>query len=580
MKFTKYASFLCSLFTLCSTTLPAADFDAEYDYIIVGVGTAGGVMTKLLSDNPNTSVLALHMGQNFTNDPPVKYCKYARLTVLSALLASPVNRMPEFVMKLPPDLQQQFQDVFTQLDGRIANLYQSGATVPDANTDGEPRFWVMALPEGGASSINAGVWVRGTDQIFAQWEAIAGPNWSPGRITSVYKSLEKFRGKTHNTHIHGYHGPVAVRGVTRPITVGNKFSQAIVAGLGVPFVLDFNDPNTPIGSSTQIQITQRATQGKLRVSSATAFLNKDIMTSNGHGVKGRRLRVLFESTALRTLWQGNRAAGVEFLYQGQIRQVSARKGVVVCAGIKSSPFLLHSGIGPSSLLSSLGIPVIFDNPNVGQGLADQPHVVTVFTSNPKDTPKKPTNSLFAQIAQLPAPGGDPNSRQLRFTAASPMPGVTLGVFDLVQPLSRGYVTINSPDPLAPPVINLGELSNPSDLALFLSGMNIYVQKIAQAISAIDPLYQLIFPDPAILNDPVALTAFIKENIESNMHFQSHCRMAPLNQGGVVDSFGRVYGVSNLYVADDSVVPQCTDGSPMPSAMLIAANIAAMIIQGH
>ena len=104
--------------------------------------------------------------------------------------------------------------------------------------------------------------------------------------------------------------------------------------------------------------------------------------------------------------------------------------------------------------------------------------------------------------------------------------------------------------------------------------------INQALQAIDPLYQLIFPSPAILDDPVAVANYCQAIVGCNQHFQSHCRMAPFSQGGVVDSTGRVYGVNNLFVADDSVVPLCMDGSPMASAYLIAANIADMLIQSH
>ena len=202
----------------------------------------------------------------------------------------------------------------------------------------------------------------------------------------------------------------------------------------------------------------------------------------------------------------------------------------------------------------------------------------LFTSNPDDTPLFKFNGLFSQISWLPAPGGDPTIRELRLSTASPFPRFTLALFDLCQPRSRGSVSINSSDPLADPVINLGSLTNSEDLALFQEGLQIYIKNINEAFKTIDPSYQLLFPDPAILDDPALVKDFIRENISCNEHFQSHCRMAPLEQGGVVDSTGHVYGVKNLIVADNSVAPLCMDGSPMASAYLIAANIAELLIQ--
>lgn len=388
--------------------------------------------------------------------------------------------------------------------------------------------------------------------------------------------------KTPNPKFRGYHGPIDVRQVQHTTKVSKKFTKAIIKATNTPFVLDYNDPLTPIGASSQLQYTQRGFNGKFRVSSATAFLNEKVMTPAGHGVNGRKLRVLFNSTALKTIWSGNTAKGVKFLQNDKHKKAFAKKGVIVCAGLKSSAFLMHSGIGAKELLNSLNITVKSDIPNVGKGLADQSRVTLIYLTNPKDTRKLvfDTNSLFTQIAWLPDPLGDKNKRELRFASINPFPGITIVAFDLCQPKSRGEIIIKSADPLQPPIVNLGVLTNNSDLELYQRGFQIYIKNISAALNTIDNKYQLVFPNPAILDDPELIAAFIKENIASNEHFQSHCRMAPLDQGGVVDSKGRVYGVKNLFVADDSVVPLCMDGSPMASAYLIAANIAKMIINDN
>ncbi len=559
------------------------------DYIVVGVGTAGATIAKLLSDDKSISVIALHNGRNLTNDPDIKYTQNTLFTVVSAMFGS--------------------------------SFYQTGFSIPQANADNRELFWALAVPEGGASSINAGAWARGTDQVYSQWEAIAGPEWSTARILGIYKSLEKYNGSTPNPAARGFNGPLDIRQNPSPTQVMVNFAQAISTATGVPIITDYNDPLTPIGASPQMQYTQNGSRGQFRVSSATAFLNSGIVTPDGEGINGRKLRIKFKSPALRTIWKGNKAIGVEYFSNGKIKKVYANKGVIVCAGLYSSAFLMHSGVGPAEDLKPLGIKIKYNNPNVGRSLADQVLTVVAFSSNPKDTPTSaetrcsgsfplsilvgqinkipfvdsndkelllnaifcsdfafPANSIFGQIANLPAPGGDPAVRKVRLTTTNPIPGVTFALFDLVQPESRGRITLSSFNPFEPPVINNGIFSSPADLDLYVQAYQIYLKNISDALHAIDAKYKLIYPPLELLDDAELLTAFIKEAAMSNQCWQSHCRMAPLNQGGVVDSFGRVYGVENLFVADDSIVPIGMDGTPMATAYLIAANIARLLLQ--
>jgi choline dehydrogenase-like flavoprotein len=583
MKLTKktYLS-LCSFLLITSQCLQASNGSKSSggkihsaDYVVVGVGTAGGLMAKRLSDDKKTSVIALHNGENLTNDPLIKYSKNAKFTVLAALLGSP-NPFAN-IPNIPSELASQLAALFgSKNTSGVPYLYETGDSTPQPAADFRLIPWQLALPEGGASSINAGAWCRGTNAVYSQWESVAGSQWSQNRITKIYKEIENYHGLTTDTFQRGHHGPVSVLQAKHPSQLSKKFTQAIVEGVHVPYVLDYNDTFTPIGASTRIQSTQSGPNGRYRVSSATAFL-KHAMTRSGHGVKGRKLEVLFNSTALRVIWEGNKAIGVEFVQEGQVKQVFAKKGVVVCAGLFSSSFLLHSGVGPAPLLNSLSIPVIANNANVGQGLADQQIVPLVFLSNPKDSPSINAKNIFASIAWLPSPLGDPSLRAFRFATTSQIPGITLAIFDLVKPQSRGSITINSQNPLDPPLIDLGILSNPNDLAAYQSVFSTYLKAINNQLHEIDPLYELIYPDPAILNDALLTINFIQQNIISSQCFQSHCLMAPLNHGGVVDSTGHVYGTQNLIVADNSVVPIPMDGTTMATGYLIAANIARLLL---
>lgn len=543
----------------------------QADYVIVGTGTAGALLAKRLTDDKKTSVIALHSGQNFTDSFIIKYSKNTPFSVLASLLV-PLD-FPS--MGLPSEMLKRVQDYVAISQNAAAPLYEGGLSTPQVFANNRQIPWVIALPGGGASSVNASVWCRATHELLAEWEAIAGPNWSVARLAKIYKQLEDYHGKTSNPETRGTEGPIRILQDSPVSPLSAIFSKALRLATGFPYVLDYNDPATPIGISERMQLTHKGHEGFFRESSATAFLNEKVMKPNGKGVRGRKLQVLFNSSGLRTLWDGSTAVGVEYKQGNEVKRVYAKKGVIVCAGLRSSPFLLHSGIGDATLLTSLGIPVIFDNPNVGQGLADQPHVLTLFVSNPRDS-FAGTNRVFSQISWLPSPVGSPVDRQIRIATIDPFPGITLCLMDLCQPKSRGSVTINSADPLGAPVIDLGVLSDPSDLDLYVLAFQTYFKGMVEQLQAIDPIYQLLFPDPSLLDDPVLLSDFIREEIGPNMHFQSHCRMAPLDQGGVVDSLGQVHGVNRLFIADNSIVPLCMNGSPMSSADLIAENIAQLL----
>lgn len=525
------------------------------DYIVVGVGTAGAAVCNQLTNDNETSVLAIHSGENLTQNRLIKFSAFAPLVVASALVGS--------------------------------SFFETGDSVPQPNADDRELLWAIGLPEGGASSINAMAYVRGTNRNFAQWEALAGPNWAVDRMLGIYKELEDYKGQTPNPEFRGFNGPLEVRQVTQPTALSLKFTQAIINAAvpaGVPTfpnsnVVDYNDPLTPIGASSQLQYTQTGPGGIFRESSANAFLNESVITPDGFGVNGRKLRVLFEATGLKVLWSGNTAIGVEYIQDGEIQQAFASKGVIVTAGLNSSSFILHSGVGPRALLESLNIPVIADNPLVGQGLVDQYFVPILFSTNVADTPFPPIdpNSVFSQIAWLPDPIGIPTERSFHFATANPFPGVALTLFSLCNTKSTGSVTINSADPLDPIVVNLGLFNNPEDLSLFQRGLQDWVANIVTQLQIIDPAYQLVFPDTAVLADPILSAEFIKAFVSSNQCFQSQCRIAQTMANGVADPNGKVFGTKKLYVADASAAPFNLDATPMAPAYLIGTNIAKLLL---
>lgn len=188
-------------------------------------------------------------------------------------------------------------------------------------------------PLGGGSSINGEQYVRPTSAVFREWEKLLGPLWSPRRAIRRFKKLEKYNGETDDLNARGFNGRIDIRQApVNPTSMAEKLTTAIERATGYPEILDYNDPKTPLGPFTRWQLYQNP-KGR-RESSSTAFLSSDIMTPSGRGVNGRKLKVFFNSTALRVLFDKKRATGVEFLKEGRrIRAYAQKRSLSLQASI-------------------------------------------------------------------------------------------------------------------------------------------------------------------------------------------------------------------------------------------------------
>jgi choline dehydrogenase len=514
------------------------------DYVIIGSGPAGAPIAELLSRDKKRSVIVLEAGSNHNDKPVIKFSKY--IPKIVGTYASQFSWEQSTIVQ--PNLKRSFN-------------------------------WITGRLLGGASAVNGTFWLRGSDQVFSKWQKFGGKKWSVDRIHKIFKYLEHYDGKSANPQFRGHHGQVHVRFPKQTTPTGVKFANAIFLATGSPIIEDYNEPKTTIGTSEHVQWTQRGPKGLLRVSSATAFLNKKVVTEDGKGVHGRKLRVLTDTTALKTIWDGKKAIGVETLRKGKYTKIFARKKVIVCAGINSSQFLMLSGIGPKELLESKGIPVKFDNPHVGVGVQDNPAVVTLWSANPNDPVNPPGDP--ANIAPfycfLPSPSGkNPKKRVVQITARSFIPGsLALGVV-LCNQKSKGAITLHSKDPLEMPRVDLGIFSREEDIEEFKQIFKKYILAIAEQMTLIDPTYQLLVPSADVINNDAQLTAFLKAAVDvpTTIHnYTSHCRLGP-----VVTGDGEVRGVKNLIVADSSIAPTTTDGACMAMSYMIGTNIALQILE--
>ncbi|MBW8348950.1 GMC family oxidoreductase [Bacillus sp. IITD106] len=512
-----------------------------FDFIVVGTGPAGAVISKILTDDKKTSVLLLEAGDNNDRDRPISDSRFAL------------------------QLEEQF----------FPEYFWQGEGVPQTGVDDRSFEWTTGRLSGGGSSINGEQYVRPTPAVLNEWKRLLGRMWSPGQAIRSFKQLENFHGETNSPEFHGFNGRLNIRQTpANPPRMTKKLVLAMEQATGFNQILDYNDPKTPIGPFTRWQLFQR-NNGR-RESSSTAFLSSDVMNPNGFGVNGRKLRVLYKSTVLRILFNGKTAIGIEFLKEGKKAQVFARKKVIISAGINSAQLLMLSGIGPSNELLQAGIPVIFNNPNVGKFLTNHTLNTASFTTNPKDVPELQNDpfALYVGGAFLPNPINSTNDRRRGVQLVGIFSEGTLNIAILfLQPLSRGSITIQNNDPLKIVLADEGFLENNYDLEVVKSIYKTYIKDIAKKLSNIDNNYQLITPTFETIDNDERLEDFIKENFDHNHHQQSSLRMAPFTRGGVVDSFGNVHGVNNLIVADASIIPFTVDGNTSASAYLIGYTIA-------
>jgi choline dehydrogenase len=517
-----------------------------FDYIVIGTGPAGAVIAKTLTDDKTTSVLVLEAGENNDKDKPIMNSTFA------------------------PELEEHF----------FPEYFWQGEGVPQKNLDERSFEWTTGRLSGGGSSINGEQYVRPTSDVLREWEKLLGPLWSPAQATRHFKKLERYLGKTNDRDVHGFNGRVDIRQAPlNPTMMAKKLVKAMEQATGFPEILDYNDPSTPIGPFTRWQLYQDPNGG--RESSSTAFLSRDIVSPDGRGVNARKLIVLYKSTVLRVLFENQRATGVEFLKEGHCIRAAARKQVILSAGINSPQLLMLSGIGPAKMLKKAGIPVVFDNPNIGKRLTNHTLNTAVFTTNPKDKPLPAgdLNALYTGGAFLPdsTTGADKNRRAVQLIGIGTEGNLAIAILYL-KPKSRGSIKLQSNDPLKIVLADEGFLVDPADMEAVKNIYRIYIKNIALKLSEIDPSYQLVSPSLNIINDDKKLEQFIKQNFEHNHHKQGFLRMAPLRNGGVVDHFGRVFGVKNLIVADASLIPFTVDGNTSSAAYLIGLTIAEQVMK--
>lgn len=545
----------------------------EADVIVIGGGAAGCVLMNQLSENGRYSVLGIEAGANQTSDPAIE------AVGLPAFLLPGTNGYKYYWWgwrQTKPN---------PALNGRVGS------------------DWITGITLGGGSSVNGLYYGRGSNSMYSHWEEVSeSDNWSLDKILATFDELENYQGLTITPGARGTNGPVNVlqTPTVSQMTANVLLPASQAAFPGIPTVLDYNDPSVENCIDPRAQWLIDPT-GTRRVSSATAFLNSEVMTPEGYGVNGHKLRVMFESVVDKIVFNKHgRATKVKFIKDGELLEARAKKAVVLAGGINSSKLLQLSGIGPMNTLKQAGIKPVFINENVGKHLQNHPLIVILLLVDPADNGIPPGAGYAFTInnVYLPEVGGtasDPRMLQILFEfipagVQGPFPLLAIG-FELLNPKSEGSVEIQSDNPFQIAAVNDGFYQDPVDMQNMKNAIKVYIRALLQQLALINPLYVPIPGDPINLviasgyNDAI-VEAYVRTTtnlVGDGRHFVSHCKMAPLLSGGVVDGNTRVHGTKNVYVADCSICPVIPDMNTTGPALMIglrSSEILKHVLRHH
>jgi choline dehydrogenase len=548
-----------------------------FDYIVIGAGTAGGVIAKKLTDDRYTSVLTLEAGTNMSNE-----LSNPSRTV-SALLASDNRHSFNILSRTEQVIQRQ--------------LRMSGG---------------RAI--GGSSEHNAMYAVRGSRDLYNAWADLVGPQWSYNNIRSLFKNNETYVGNTQEPFERGVNGPIFIRQQMIPNDgLINTLTQATSEILDIPIVEDYN---TGIRDCTFLksQFMNKEVNGRFfRSSTATGYLNEEIVTQSNEfnpverGVGRRKLTIFTKTTVNKVLFKQRRgyyiADAVEYVKDGISRVAYARKGIIISAGNFSSVILQRSGIGRSSDLARAGIETIVESPNVGHNFQSHFYVgmgIEVETSqlmeiiNADPDQPYPVSAFKGengghrrlQIFSSPQPSYVPNpivfANGWTFNPTKQTNIMSIAIGD-VNPTSRGTIMAAHSDPEAYPSLNFNALGDPDDLN-FMVDQYIQTYNIIERARELDPegIYNVVYPPEDVFTmfdeqeKRSKLAVYVRSSYTNFAHFSGQCQMGRNIQEGVVDGFLNVFGTKNLKVADLSVSPIIPDGNTSIPAQMIGLNAVRFI----
>jgi choline dehydrogenase len=526
----------------------------QFDYIIVGAGSAGSVLAARLSEDPKIKVLLLEAGP----------------------------RDSSLMLRIPAGTSRVFKP----------GKYNWGYfTEPEPNLMNRRIYWPRGKTLGGSSAINGMVYMRGHPEDYAMWTQRGARGWGWDDVLPYFKKAED-QGRGESEH-YGVGGPLAVQDLRIDDEAGRLFIDSAI-NAGLKYSDDFNS-----GDQDGVGRPQTTIRAGVRCSTAAAYLHPAEARSN--------LRVEVEAMATRLIMDGKRVTGVKYSQQGQLKQAHAGQAVISAGGAINSPQLLMlSGIGPADHLQSLGIEVRHDLSGVGENLQDHFYVYCIvkaatarLSANKKlvglgavaealkyFTSKTGWLNLSANQASAflrILPGAERPDIQVSFRPLSAkvsprgdfdihdFPGLTAACC-LLRPESTGRLLLKSSDPAEYPAMQANYLDTENDRQAIIGGYK-FNRRIFATNPIKDHLAEEYWPGRDVQSDDEIL-AFIRENAESMYHPVGTCAMGAADDTrAVVDRDCKVRGLEGLYVIDASVMPTIPSGNTNAPTIMIAEKMA-------
>ena len=531
--------------------------EAEFDFVVVGAGSAGCVLANRLSADGRHSVAVLEAGP----------------------------RDSSFWIYLPIGYGR------TMWDPVVNWKFE---TEPEPNMGGRKIYWPRGRVLGGSSSINGLIVIRGQPEDYDQWARNGASGWSWNDVRPYFIKLER-NPDLAGDQMHGDSGPLSVSSIGRRDELIEAFIAAGEAN-GVKRTADFNGRSQEGGGYFQL-----TTRNGWRMSAAEAYLRPAEKRAN--------LGVFTDAQVLRILFEGKRAVGVACRIGTTTRIIKARHGVILSAGAIQSPqLLLLSGIGPAKHLQEHGVPVLIDRPAVGQNLQDHLQFRLIYKCTKPITTNDTLRSLWGRarlglewllfrtgalavginqggmFARLMADAKTPDIQFHVATLSADMAGgkvhdfsgFTLSVCQL-RPESRGSITLASSDSMARPRIHANYLATATDRDYAVESIR-FARKLASTPPLSDLVAAEVTPGPEAGADDEILD-FARRNGATIFHPAGTCRMGS-DEEAVLDPRLRVRGVDGLWVVDCSIMPTLISGNTNIPAMMIAEKAADMILEDN